>query len=68
MANNGNQTPIAWEPIDVNPIIKDGRTAIPDAAIENINKNKIALKGPLAVRKTKSSFPDHPQLDWNEGI
>ena len=43
------QTPIAWEPIDVTPIIKDGRTAIPDAAIENINKNKIALKGPLAV-------------------
>ncbi|KAK1253062.1 hypothetical protein MKX08_004249 [Trichoderma sp. CBMAI-0020] len=43
------KTPIAWEPIDVNPIIKDGRTAIPDAAIENINKNKIALKGPLAT-------------------
>ncbi|TFB03293.1 Isocitrate dehydrogenase [NAD] subunit 2 [Trichoderma ghanense] len=43
------KTPIAWEPIDVTPIIKDGRTAIPDAAIENINKNKIALKGPLAT-------------------
>ncbi|KAK3182337.1 NAD-dependent isocitrate dehydrogenase [Lecanicillium sp. MT-2017a] len=41
--------PIAWEPVDVTPIIKDGKTAIPDAAIENIKKNKIALKGPLAT-------------------
>lgn len=44
------QAPIAWESVDVTPIIKDGKTAIPDAAIENIKKNKIALKGPLAVR------------------
>jgi isocitrate dehydrogenase (NAD+) len=43
------KTPIAWEPVDVTPIIKDGKTAIPDAAIENIQKNKIALKGPLAT-------------------
>ncbi|KAM3516305.1 hypothetical protein MY11210_000064 [Beauveria gryllotalpidicola] len=41
--------PIAWEPVDVTPIIKDGKTAIPDAAIESIKKNKIALKGPLAT-------------------
>ncbi|KAF4345195.1 isocitrate dehydrogenase (NAD) [Fusarium beomiforme] len=47
---HGNScTPIAWEPVDVTPIIKDGKTAIPDAAIENIQKNKIALKGPLAT-------------------
>lgn len=45
-----DKTPIAWEPVDVTPILKDGKTAIPDAAIENIQKNKIALKGPLAVR------------------
>lgn len=41
--------PIAWESVDVTPIIKDGKTAIPDAAIENIRKNKVALKGPLAT-------------------
>ena len=27
------QTPIVWEPVDVTPILKDGRTAIPDDAI-----------------------------------
>ncbi|KAM0349026.1 hypothetical protein ACHAPU_003961 [Fusarium lateritium] len=43
------KTPIAWEPVDVTPIIKDGKTAIPDAAIDSIKKNKIALKGPLAT-------------------
>ncbi|KPM34959.1 Isocitrate dehydrogenase [NAD] subunit 2, mitochondrial [Neonectria ditissima] len=43
------KTPISWEPVDVTPILKDGKTAIPDAAIENIKKNKIALKGPLAT-------------------
>ncbi|KAF5645658.1 isocitrate dehydrogenase (NAD) [Fusarium sp. NRRL 52700] len=50
------KTPIAWEPVDVTPIIKDGKTAIPDAAIENIQKNKIALKGPLAVRNHERKF------------
>lgn len=49
-ANALPQIPIAWEPVDVTPIIKDGKTAIPDAAIESIKKNKVALKGPLAVR------------------
>lgn len=43
------QAPVAWESCDVTPILKDGKTAIPDLAIENIKKNKIALKGPLAV-------------------
>jgi isocitrate dehydrogenase (NAD+) len=43
------KTPIAWEPVDVTPILKDGKTAIPDAAITNIEKNKVALKGPLAT-------------------
>lgn len=43
-------TPISWEACDVTPILKDGKTAIPDAAIANIKKNKVALKGPLAVR------------------
>ncbi|GAB0134210.1 NAD-dependent isocitrate dehydrogenase [Epichloe bromicola] len=43
------KTPIAWESCDVTPILKDGKTAIPDAAIESIKKNKVALKGPLAT-------------------
>lgn len=43
------QAPIEWEFVDVTPIIKDGRTAIPDAAIESIKRNFVALKGPLAV-------------------
>ena len=44
------QAPITWELVTVDPIIKDGKTAIPDEAIANIEKNKVALKGPLAVR------------------
>ncbi|KAK3688550.1 hypothetical protein B0T22DRAFT_498626 [Podospora appendiculata] len=43
------KAPITWEPISVDPILKDGKTAIPDAAIESIKRNKIALKGPLAT-------------------
>lgn len=43
------KTPIAWESCDVTPILKDGKTAIPDAAIESIKNNKVALKGPLAT-------------------
>lgn len=41
--------PIEWEECDVTPILKDGKTAIPDAAIESIRKNTVALKGPLAT-------------------
>ena len=41
--------PIKWEPIDVTPQLKDGRTVIPDEAIASIEKNYIALKGPLAT-------------------
>lgn len=40
---------MSWEPVDVTPILKDGKTAIPDDAIESIRRNKVALKGPLAV-------------------
>ncbi|TGZ84779.1 isocitrate dehydrogenase subunit 2 [Ascodesmis nigricans] len=43
------KVPIEWESIDVTPIIKNGKTAIPDAAIESIKKNFVALKGPLAT-------------------
>ncbi|KAL1297946.1 hypothetical protein AAFC00_006458 [Neodothiora populina] len=41
--------PIKWEPVDVTPILKDGRTVIPDAAIDSVTKNYVALKGPLAT-------------------
>ncbi|KAL7274232.1 NAD-dependent isocitrate dehydrogenase [Rhizina undulata] len=43
------KTPIEWESVDVTPILKDGKTAIPDAAIESVKKNLVALKGPLAT-------------------
>ncbi len=35
--------------MDVTPILKDGKTAIPDDAIRSIKKNTVALKGPLAT-------------------
>lgn len=43
------QVPIKWEPVDVTPQLKDGKTVIPDSAIESIQRNYVALKGPLAV-------------------
>ncbi|KAK7757889.1 NAD-dependent isocitrate dehydrogenase [Diatrype stigma] len=43
------KTPIAWEPVDVTPILKDGKTTIPSETIESIERNKVALKGPLAT-------------------
>ncbi|RPA85956.1 isocitrate dehydrogenase [Ascobolus immersus RN42] len=43
------EAPIEWETVDVTPILKDGKTAIPDAAIQSIEKNLVALKGPLAT-------------------
>jgi len=33
----------------VTPTIKKGKTAIPDAAIDSVKKNYVALKGPLAT-------------------
>lgn len=30
-------------------MLKDGKTTIPESAIQSIEKNKVALKGPLAV-------------------
>lgn len=41
--------PIKWESVDVTPQLKDGKTVIPDAAIESVKKNYVALKGPLAT-------------------
>ncbi|KAG1148952.1 hypothetical protein G6F37_006573 [Rhizopus arrhizus] len=43
------KTPIEWEEVDVTPILKDGKTAIPDSAIASVRKSTVALKGPLAT-------------------
>ncbi|KAL1649950.1 NAD-dependent isocitrate dehydrogenase [Diplodia intermedia] len=41
--------PIKWESVDVTPRLVDGRTTIPQDAIDSVNRNKVALKGPLAT-------------------
>ncbi|KAL5508418.1 IDH2 [Sanghuangporus vaninii] len=41
--------PINWEEVSVAPILKGGKTVIPDAAIHSVKKNTVALKGPLAT-------------------
>jgi isocitrate dehydrogenase (NAD+) len=41
--------PIKWESVDVTPQLKDGRTVIPDEAIKSVQRNYVALKGPLAT-------------------
>lgn len=46
------KVPIKWESVDVTPRLKDGKTVIPDEAIDSVTKNYVALKGPLAVRPT----------------
>ena len=39
--------PIEWEEVDVTPILVNGKTAIPDVAIQSVKKNTVALKGEL---------------------
>ncbi|EJD00988.1 uncharacterized protein FOMMEDRAFT_21453 [Fomitiporia mediterranea MF3/22] len=41
--------PINWEEVSVTPILKGGKTVIPDTAINSVKKNTVALKGPLAT-------------------
>ncbi|KIJ56791.1 hypothetical protein M422DRAFT_218464 [Sphaerobolus stellatus SS14] len=43
------QVPIEWEEVSVTPILKGGKTVIPDSAIVSVKKNTVALKGPLAT-------------------
>ncbi|KAK9711631.1 NAD-dependent isocitrate dehydrogenase [Basidiobolus ranarum] len=43
------KVPIEWEEVDVTPVIREGKTVIPDEALHSVTKNKIALKGPLAT-------------------
>lgn len=42
---DGYQVPIQWEEVDVTPILKNGKTVIPDLAITSVKKNTVALKG-----------------------
>ncbi|KAB8337058.1 hypothetical protein FH972_021362 [Carpinus fangiana] len=41
--------PIKWEPVDVTPQLRDGKTVIPQESIDSITRNYVALKGPLAT-------------------
>ena len=41
--------PIHWEPVDVTPLLIDGKTTLPQPAVDSVNKNLVALKGPLAT-------------------
>ncbi|MCJ1338344.1 NAD-dependent isocitrate dehydrogenase [Bachmanniomyces sp. S44760] len=43
------KVPIKWESVDVTPHLKDGKTVIPDKAIDSVKTNYVALKGPLAT-------------------
>ncbi|KAJ1977369.1 NAD-dependent isocitrate dehydrogenase [Dimargaris xerosporica] len=43
------KVPIEWESVNVTPILRNGRTTIPDDALHSVQKNTIALKGPLAT-------------------
>ncbi|KAF9247095.1 hypothetical protein BU15DRAFT_69935 [Melanogaster broomeanus] len=38
-----------WEEVSVTPVLKGGKTVIPDTAINSVKKNTVALKGPLAT-------------------
>ncbi|OAV90734.1 isocitrate dehydrogenase (NAD+) [Puccinia triticina 1-1 BBBD Race 1] len=43
------KVPITWEERDVTPVIVDGRSTIPQEAIDSIHQTTVALKGPLAT-------------------
>lgn len=40
-----NQVPVQWEEVSVTPVLKGGKTVIPDSAIQSVKKNTVALKG-----------------------
>ncbi|RKO88668.1 hypothetical protein BDK51DRAFT_36230 [Blyttiomyces helicus] len=41
--------PVVWESVNVTPFLKDGKTTIPEDARISVERNKVALKGPLAT-------------------
>ena len=44
---HGKQVPVQWEEVSVSPVLKGGKTVIPDSAIQSVKKNTVALKGSL---------------------
>ena len=64
IVNNILQAPIEWDPVDVTPQLKGGKTVIPDKAIDSVRKNFVALKGPLAVSDPNSLLPMNPVSIW----
>ena len=55
------QVPIEWEEVNVTPIKTETGTTIPQAAIDSITRNRIALKGLIFVTFRSSGNPDR---DW----
>lgn len=43
------KVPIEFESVDVTPLLIDGKTTLPQPAVDSVNKNLVALKGPLAT-------------------
>lgn len=43
------KAPIDFEPVDVTPLLIDGKTTLPQEAVDSVNRNLVALKGPLAT-------------------
>lgn len=43
------KVPVEWEICDVTPTFVNGLTTIPQSAVKSIEKNLVALKGPLAT-------------------
>lgn len=44
--------PIEWEEVSVTPVLKGGKTVIPDTAINSVRKNTVALKG-MSMRSVR---------------
>ena len=42
------QVPLQWEEVSVTPVLKGGKTVIPDVAIQSVKRNAVALKGKLS--------------------
>lgn len=49
---NVKQVPIEWEEVSVTPVLKGGKTVIPDSAINSVRKNTVALKG-VSIRSVR---------------
>lgn len=45
LSYHDNQVPVQWEEVSVTPVLKGGKTVIPDSAIQSVKKNTVALKG-----------------------